>query len=277
MFIVGHTLIWHSQAPDWFFVDEKGKDVSREVLIERMKNHITTIMTRYKGRIDGWDVLNEAVMDDGTLRNSKFLEIIGEDYIKLAFQFAHEADPDAELYYNDYSMAHEAKYKGVVDMVKKLQAENIKIDAIGMQGHMIMSFPTVDAFEKSLLAFSDLGVKVMVTEMDISILPNPRQDAGAEISDKVQYQKEMNPFADGLPEKETKELEDRYLDFFKLFVKHHDKISRVTLWGVSDANSWRNDWPMKGRADYPLLFDRAYKAKPVVEKIIDLVKVKEEK
>lgn len=277
MHLVGHTLIWHSQAPDWFFVDEQGKDVSREVLIERMKNHITTVVSRYKGVIKGWDVVNEAVLDDGSLRNSKFLEIIGEDYIKLAFQFAHKADPDAELYYNDFSMAHEAKCQGVVKMVKKLQEDSVRIDAIGMQGHMIMSFPSTEAFEKSLLAFSDLGIDVMITEMDISILPNPKQDAGAEISNKVQYQKEMNPYGDGLPEKEAAELENRYLDFFKLFIKHQDKISRVTLWGVSDANSWRNDWPMKGRTDYPLLFDRQYKAKPVVEKIIELATAKNEK
>lgn len=272
MFIIGHTLIWHSQAPDWFFVDDKGKDVSKEVLIERMRNHISTLVSRYKGRVKGWDVVNEAFNDDGTWRESKFYTIIGEEYVSLAFQFAHEADPDAELYYNDYSMSHEAKCQGVVKMVKDLQAKGIKIDAIGMQGHSMMDFPTIDAFEKSLLAFASLNVKVMITEFDITVLPFPTKEGGAEVSMNVEYQQSLNPYANGLPEDMAQKLEARYLDFFKLFLKHQDKISRVTLWGVSDGDSWRNDWPVKGRTDYPLLFDRNHEPKPVVAKIIELAK-----
>jgi endo-1,4-beta-xylanase len=157
MFIVGHTLIWHSQTPAWFFVDENGNDVSREVLIERMKNHITTVVGRYKGRIHGWDVVNEAIEDDGSFRKSKFYQIIGEDFIRLAFEFAHEADPDAELYYNDFSMAKNEKREGVIKMVRNLQSQGVKIDGIGMQGHMTMDFPAIEDFEESLLAFADLG------------------------------------------------------------------------------------------------------------------------
>ncbi len=272
MFIIGHTLIWHSQIPDWFFKDGNGNLVSKEVLIERMKNYITTVVSRYKGRIKGWDVVNEAVMDDGSLRNSKFLQIIGEDYLRLAFEFAHAADPDAELYYNDYSMAIPTKRNGVVAMVKKLQSQGVKISGIGMQGHMLMNFPVIDEFEKSILAFSELGVKVMITELDISILPHPQSNVGAEISINHEYQKELNPYIEGLPDEKAKILQNRYADFFKLFLKHQDKISRVTLWGVCDQNSWKNNWPIKGRTDYPLLFDRNCKPKPIVSEIIELAK-----
>jgi endo-1,4-beta-xylanase len=271
MHIVGHTLIWHSQAPDWFFTDEKGKDVSREVMIERMRNHIHTVVGRYKGRVDGWDVVNEAILDDGSWRNTKFYEIIGEDYIKLAFQFAHEADPDAELHYNDYAMSQEGKRNSVVKMVKKLQEEGVKIDGIGMQGHMGMDYPDINEFEKSIQAFAALGVKVMITEMDITLLPFPAGET-AEVSLTAAYQEQMNPYADGLPEEMEAAFNKRYTDFFRLFLKHQDKISRVTLWGLTDNDSWRNDWPIPGRTDYPLLFDRNYQPKPVVAQLIDLTK-----
>lgn len=271
MHIVGHTLIWHSQAPDWFFTDEKGEDVSREVMIERMRNHIHTVVGRYKGRVDGWDVVNEAILDDGSWRNTKFYEIIGEEYIKLAFQFAHEADPDAELYYNDYAMSQEGKRNSVVEMVKKLQEEGIRIDGIGMQGHMGMDYPDISEFEKSIEAFASLGVNVMITEMDITLLPFPAGET-AEVSLTAEYQEQMNPYAAGLPEEVEAEFNKRYTDFFRLFLKHQEKISRVTLWGVTDKDSWRNNWPIPGRTDYPLLFDRNYQPKPVVAQLIDLTK-----
>lgn len=270
MHIVGHTLIWHSQAPDWFFTDEEGNDVSREVLIERMRNHISTVVGRYKGRVHGWDVVNEAILDDGTYRNSKFYSIIGEEFVPLAFQFAHEADPDAELYYNDYGMAQTGKRDGVFEMVKQLQEQNIRIDAIGMQGHMGLDHPDINEFEKSIQAYAILGIDVMITEMDVIVLPFPSPDVTAEVSLSYEYQQEMNPYAAGLPDSVATAWEKRYVDYFKLFLKHKDKISRVTLWGVSDATSWRNDWPMHGRTDYPLLFDRNYEPKPVVEKLIEL-------
>jgi endo-1,4-beta-xylanase len=268
MFIVGHTLIWHSQTPAWFFVDENGNDVSREVLIERMKNHITTVVGRYKGRIHGWDVVNEAIEDDGSFRKSKFYQIIGEDFIRLAFEFAHEADPDAELYYNDFSMAKNEKREGVIKMVRNLQSQGVKIDGIGMQGHMTMDFPAIEDFEESLLAFADLGVKVMITEFDLSALPSPKRDVGADLSLDYTYNKSLNPYPDGLPADVYEKWHNRCLDFFRLFLNHHDKIDRVTVWGVNDGQSWRNYWPVGGRTDYPLLFDRNYQPKPIVEAII---------
>jgi endo-1,4-beta-xylanase len=272
LFITGHCLVWHSQTPPWLFVDEQGNEVSKEVLIERMKNHITTVVSRYKGRIKGWDVVNEAINDDGSYRESKFYTIIGKEFIPLAFQFAHEADPDAELYYNDYSMALEGKRNGVVELVKDIQAQGLRIDGIGMQGHIGMNYPTVAEFEKSLLAFSALGVNVMITELDLTVLPTPRFDVGADVAQTYEYRQEMNPYADGLPEDVAVAWTVRFNEFFKLFLKHQDKITRVTLWGVSDGDSWRNGWPIPGRTDYALLFDRNHQPKPIVQLIIDEAK-----
>jgi endo-1,4-beta-xylanase len=273
MFIIGHTLIWHSQLPKWFFVDKDGKDVSAEVLKQRMKSHITTVVTRYKGRVKGWDVVNEAIMEDGTYRKSKFYEILGEEFISLAFQYAQEADPNAELYYNDYNEWHPGKVKTVSKMVQTLKSRGIRIDGVGMQTHVGLDTPTLAEYEKAILDYAANGIKVNVTEMEISALPSP-WGTSANVSDKVEYEAKMNPYTAGLPENVKTEWENRYLDFFRLFLKHQDKIRRVTLWGTTDAQSWKNDFPVKGRTDYPLLFDRNNKAKPIVEKIIQLTKEK---
>lgn len=270
MAIIGHCLIWHSQAPKWFFTDENGMDVSREELITRMKNHITTVVSRYKGKIKGWDVVNEAILDDGSWRNSKFYQIIGEDFVKLAFQFARAADPGCELYYNDYSMAHEGKRNGVVKMIKAVQDAGVKVDAIGMQGHCDLRFPDIGEFEKSLVAFAELGCKVNITELDMTVLPSPNPNVGADVAASFEYQQSLNPYAGGLPEDVANRLYARYVDFFRLFLKHSDKIDRVTLWGITDDVSWRNDWPVKGRTDYALLFNRNYQPKPVVKELITL-------
>lgn len=269
MFIIGHTLLWHSQLSSWFCVDEKGNNVTPEVLKERMKAHISTIVGRYKGRIQGWDVVNEAILDNGDYRNSQFYQILGEEFIPLAFQYAHEADPDAELYYNDYNEWHPGKRETIVKMVKSFKERGIRIDAVGMQGHIGMDYPEIEEYEKSLLAFSDAGVKVMVTELDLTILPMPDRNIGAEVAANFEYKKEINPYEDGLPADKAQEWNDRMGEFFKLFIKHHDKISRVTMWGIADGDSWRNGWPVPGRTDYPLLFDRDHQPKAVVNTIIE--------
>jgi endo-1,4-beta-xylanase len=268
MQIIGHCLIWHSQTPKWFFVDKNGKDVSKAVLVQRMKTHIHTLVGRYKGKVSGWDVVNESFEDDGSWRKSKFYQIIGEDYIKLAFQFAHEADPGAELYYNDYSMAKPGRRDTVVKVLGKLLKEGVRIDGIGMQGHITMDFPTIEGEEKSIVAFGNLGVNVMITELDLTAIPFPLENVTADVATKSEYHKKFDPYANGLPDSAAQAIHDRYLDFFKLFIKHHDVISRVTVWGVQDAQSWRNYWPIEGRTDFPLLFDRQYQAKPIVESII---------
>ena len=270
MFIIGHTLIWHSQVPKWFFVDENGKDIGPEVLKERMKKHIQTVVSRYKGKVHGWDVVNEAIEDDGSWRKSKFYQILGEDFIRLAFEYAHEADPNAELYYNDYNMAVQKKRDAVIAMVNNLKAQGVKIDGIGMQGHLLMDFPSVEEFEKSIEALGATGAKVMITELDLSILPNPFSKASADISNTADYQEKMNPYKNGVPSDKMIEWENKYLDFFKVFFRHSDKISRVTLWGLTDKDSWKNNFPIRGRTDYPLFFDRNYQPKPIVKKIMGI-------
>jgi len=267
-YTVGHCLIWHSQAPRWFFRDEEGNDVSKEVMIERMKTHITTVVNRYKGKVDCWDVVNEAFEDDGSWRENKFYQIVGEEYVELAFRFAHEADPDAEMIYNDYSMFHKGKREAVVKLVNDLKAKGVRVDGIGMQAHYGMDYPDLEEFEKSLVAFAGTGGDVHITEMDISVLPNPDPGVGADVRASFEYQQKLNPYAEGLPDSVSVALNDRWLDFFNLFLEHQEKIKRVTLWGVTDRHSWKNNWPIRGRTNYPLLFDRAYQPKPVVEEIL---------
>ena len=270
MHIVGHTLIWHSQAPSWFFTDKDGNDVSAERLKERMKNHIHTVVSRYKGRIHGWDVVNEAIEDNGEFRKSKFYQILGEDFIPLAFQYAHEADPDAELYYNDYNEWHKGKRDAIVELVKSLKNSGIRIDGVGMQAHMGMDYPSLEEYQAAIDAYADAGVKVMITEFDMSALPTFRRNIGANISDTESYHDKMNPYPEALPDSVMGAWENRMIDFFNLFLQNSDKISRVTLWGVTDGDSWKNNYPVRGRTDYPLLFDRGYDAKAVVQKIINM-------
>ncbi len=268
MFVTGHCLIWHSQIPDWFFVDEEGNDVAPEVLRQRMKSHISTVVGRYKGRIKGWDVVNEAIMEDGSYRKSKFYQILGEEFIPLAFQYAHEADPDVELYYNDYNMYFPGKREAVCCLVRELKARGLRIDAVGMQGHVDMFGPSIEEFEASINAYAEAGVKVMITEFDMSALPSPWHRS-ANISDTISYEQRMNPYTQGLPEEVSAQWNERVMQYMQLFIAHADDITRVTLWGVNDGNSWRNGFPIRGRTDYPLLFDRQYRPKPVVEQLIE--------
>ncbi len=266
MFIIGHTLIWHSQLAKWFCIDEKGEKVTPEVLKKRMKEHIYTVVGRYKGRIKGWDVVNEAILEDGSYRKSPLYEILGDELIPLAFQYAHEADPDAELYYNDYGMAHEGKRNAVVALVKKLKEQGLRIDGVGIQGHMGVDHPDYEELEKSIVAFGQTGVKVMITEWDMSVLPTV--NSGANVADTVSFNDVLNPYLTELPDSVAVVWNERMGTFFRLFERHSDIISRVTVWGLSDGDSWRNDWPIKGRKDYPVLFDRNYQPKPFVQQLL---------
>lgn len=268
MVIHGHTLVWHSQVPRWFFKDEAGNEIDKDQLAKRIQDHIAAVVGRYKGRIKSWDVVNEAVLDDGSLRKSRFYQLLGEDFIKIAFEAAHEADPDAALYYNDYSTSIPEKREGIVRMIRKLQDQGVPIHGVGMQGHVGMDYPELEEFEKTIEAFSDLGLKVAVTEFDITVLPSPWDDQGAEVSANFEYEDRMNPYPDNLPDTVNTAFTARCLDFFKLFLKHQDRLDKITMWGVNDGNSWKNNWPVGGRTDYPLLFDRQNKPKAVVDSII---------
>lgn len=266
MFIIGHTLIWHSQLAPWFCNDEDGKPVDAETLKKRMKTHIHTIVGRYKGRIHGWDVVNEAIENDGSWRETPFYQILGEEYIELAFRYAHEADPDAELYYNDFSMAGEAKRNKVVEMIRALKTKGVRIDGIGMQSHVGMDYPDLGEYENSIKAFGTTGVKVMVTEFDLSAIPTIY--TGADIVESLPYDENYDPYPDSLSTEAAKQWNDRVRQFFEIYKRNSDIISRVTVWGVTDKDSWKNDFPMRGRTDYPLLFDRRCRPKAIVNDII---------
>ena len=268
--MTGHCLIWHSQCPDWFCVDKNGKNVTPEVLKQRMKDHITTVVNHFKGKLKGWDVVNEAIIEDGSYRKSKFYEILGEEFIPLAFQYAHEADSTIELYYNDYGMDNPGRREGVVKLIRSLKEKGLRIDAVGMQGHMGMDYPKIEEFEKSMLAFANEGVKVMITEWDMSALPTVSHSAN--ISDTVAFKKALNPYPDALPDSVSQAWNARMKQFFQLFEKHADIVDRVTAWGVTDGDSWKNGFPIKGRKDYPLLFDRNYQPKPFITEMIEEMK-----
>jgi endo-1,4-beta-xylanase len=273
MKIIGHTLVWHNQTPAWVFKDEAGNPVDRATLLDRMHDHIQAVVGRYKGRINGWDVVNEALDDDGNLRPTPWKTIIGDDYIEKAFQFAHEADPDAELYYNDFDQWKPGKRRAVNKLVNDLKSKGIRIDGIGIQGHWGMDYPSHDEMEAMFDDYDKLGVKLMVTELDINLLPQPEPgQTGAETTRNYNQQKKLDPYADGLPDSLQQSLADRYAEIFACFLRHRDTIDRVTFWGVHDGNSWLNYWPIQGRTAYPLLFDRQLQPKPAFDAVIQTTK-----
>jgi endo-1,4-beta-xylanase len=280
--IVGHTLVWKNSAPEWFFKDEKGNTISREILILRLKDYIKTVVSRYKGKISYWDVVNEAVdvfkSDDNksyaALKPSPWYDIIGEDYIKIAFEAAHDADPNCKLIYNDYNMYQSEKTDFIIDMVNNLKSEGVPIHGIGSQGHMFLNHPSLDKVEYWLRKISDANIPLHITELDVSVLPNAWKHRGASVEDRFDLAQKYNPYPNYIPSSKLKQQAKRYKSLFKLFLKYSHTIERVTFWGVWDGNSWRNYLPMKGRTDYPLLFDRNFKPKPAYFTLKDLVRKK---
>jgi endo-1,4-beta-xylanase len=265
--INAHTLIWHSQLP--VYVRNMKSADSVRLFFE---NHINTIASRYDGKVFSWDVVNEALEEDGTMRKSIFLEKLGNDFVVEAFRLAQKASPNTELYYNDYNIEEPKKRAGAIALIKKIQAAGVRIDCVGIQGHWRASKIPFDQIEQSIIEFSALGIKVMFTELDLGVIPNPWDNNAADVNLKAEYNAKMNPYANGLPDSVQTVFTKGYEDLFKLFLKHKDKISRITFWGVNDSQSWLNDWPIRGRTNYPLLFDRNFKPKPAYYKIIDLKK-----
>jgi len=272
MFIVGHTLVWHSQVPAWVFQDAQGQPLTRDALLARMKDHINTVVGRYKGRIKGWDVVNEALNEDGTLRQTPWMKIIGPDYIAKAFQFAHEADPAAELYYNDYNLDYTAKRDGAVRLIKSLLDQGIPVKAIGSQEHLKLTTPSAAAVDSSIKAFAALGVHVNMTELDIDLLPPATRNTGADVSMRAGPSPSLNPYAAGLPDSMQQKLARRYQDLFRVYMANKDVIDRVTFWGVGDGDSWLNGWPVPGRTSYPLLFDRQLARKPAYDAVTEVAR-----
>ncbi len=265
LFTLGHTLVWHSQLADYM-----SQTIDSSLMATYLKNHINTIVNRYKGEVDAWDVVNEALNEDGTLRESVFFKVMGEDYIETAFELAATADPDAKLLYNDYNLCNPDKREGVVRLVKRLQEKGIKIDGVGMQGHWGLTQPSLTEIEKSIKTYSDLGVKVSITELDITVLPNPWDLEGAEVSQNFENSEKMNPYPNELPDSVKIQLAQRYKDIFKIFLKHKESMERITFWGINDGNTWLNNWPIRGRSNYPLLFDRKYLPKKAYDSVLSL-------
>jgi len=260
-FTIGHALVWHQQTPAWVFQDEAGQPLSSDALIARMEEHISTVVGRYKGKIDGWDVVNEAFEDDGTWRKTHWYNTTGKEFIKAAFRKANEADPDVELYYNDYNVWIPEKRKAILALAKELRAEGIRIDGIGMQGHYRLNSPSLDQIEQAIVDIHAAGLQVHVTELDVDVLPRPKNSQGADLNVNFAESEEWNPYKNGLPVEVEQQLVIRYAGIFKVFRKHSDKISRVTFWGLHDGRSWLNNWPVRGRTNYALLFDRQMRLK----------------
>ncbi|MBI1342221.1 MAG: 1,4-beta-xylanase [Terrimonas sp.] len=263
--INAHTLIWHSQLPG-FVRSMKDADSVKQYFT----NHIKTLAGRYDGKVLSWDVVNEALNEDGTMRKSIFLDKLGNNFVVEAFRLAAEAAPHTELYYNDYNIEQPKKRAGTVTLVKKIQAAGVRIDGIGIQGHWHLGKIPFNDIEASINEFAALGVKVMFTELDIEVLP--RDFSGADVNQRMENNATLNPYVKGLPDSVQQQLADDYGKLFALFLKYKDKIGRVTFWGVNDGQSWLNGWPVRGRTNYPLLFDRAFQPKPAFFRVVGLKK-----
>jgi endo-1,4-beta-xylanase len=271
LFTVGHVLVWHAQTPRWVFQDKLGNPVSKDVLLDRLRSHIFTVVGRYKGKIKAWDVINEVVGDDGKMRRSPWYEIGGEELYVKAFQWAHQADPAAELTYNDYNIENPDKRAEALALVKRLKAAGAPITTVGIQAHYLLGEPDLKLLDETITEFAKLGVKVALTELDIDVLPRPGNGATADVALSLASDPKYNPYVNGVPNDVQQKLTARYAQVFAIALKHKNVIDRVTLWGVTDNDTWHNGWPIRGRTAHSLLFDRTYQAKPAVAAIISEV------
>lgn len=276
MFIIGHTLVWHNQCPAWFFTNAQGKPNSKEEQIERLRSHIQTVAGRYAGRVHAWDVVNEVIDEDGNYRPTTWVNAFGngDTLVKYAFKFAAQYAPNTELYYNDFNAWRPSKRDGIVRLVKMLQKEGIRIDGVGIQGHWGLNYPKTKYIEDAIDAYAACNVKVMITELDVDVLPLTKegQIIGQGMADK-QFQLEefktyLDPYQKGLPDSVQHLLSNRYAELFSIFYKRKEKIDRVTLWGVHDGMNWKNDYPIPRRTNYPLLWDRQRQPKPALQAVM---------
>jgi endo-1,4-beta-xylanase len=248
----GHTLCWHNQTPAWLFKDAAGNQVSKDVLLQRLKDHITAVVSRYKGKIYAWDVVNEVIddKDDVFYRPSPWFNIIGEEFIAKAFEYAHAADPDALLFYNDYNTESPAKRAKIMKLVKSLIDAGVPVHGIGLQGHWSIYGPNYQEVNESIKAYSSLGLPLQVTELDISVYKSEpgRRDKKPDEKDTF------------TPEMEQKQVE-QYQSIFKVLRENSNVITTVTFWNVTDKRSWLDNFPVRGRKNYPLLFDQELKPK----------------
>ena len=271
MHVQGHVLVWHSQTPGEIFVGPDGKPASKDLLMKRMENHIQTLVGRYKGRVHAWDVVNESITPEDAFRKSKWFEICGPDYMERAFHLAHEVDPKCELIYNDYGEEDPRRRDFIINLVNDYKKKGVPIHGIGMQGHLNLDSPDLKLWEKAIEMYAGAGMKVSITELDVDVLPYDWART-AEVSTNIEYAKTLNPYIDGLPKEIDDKLTKRYEEIFRILLRHRDKIDRVTFWGVSDDTSWKNNFPVRGRTNYPLLFDRQHKPKNAYFAVADLKK-----
>jgi len=244
----GHTLVWHKQCPEWMFREKDGSRVGRERLLQRLKEHIQTVAGRYKGRVYAWDVVNEAISDNPseTYTRTPFYEIIGEEYIELAFRWAHEADPDALLFYNDYKETDSVKRRKIIQLVTDLKKKGVPIHGVGLQGHWSIFEPSAETLEATLRDYAATGLLLHITELDISVWPGEPQ----------RREKSEKDADDSFTEERDRRQQEQYAIVFGKFRKYADAIDAVVFWCMSDGHSWLNHWPVRGRNDHPLLFDR---------------------
>lgn len=256
----GHALCWHNQAPDWIFVDEKGDVVSKDVLLQRLEDHITTVATRYTNDIYAWDVVNEAISDkkDEFYRDSKWYQICGEEFIAKAFEYARAADPDVELFYNDYEVINPIKREKIYELVKGLKDAGVPIDGVGIQGHWSIYEPSEATLRETIERFTSLGLKVQITELDVSVYPKEHCRRDKEGSDSDEF----------TPEQKQKQIE-QYEMIFRVFREYKQDLNAVTFWNISDRYSWLDNFPVRDRKDYPLLFDENHEPKEAFYKVVD--------
>lgn len=266
--ILGHMLVWHFVTRQWFFESPDGKPLPRAKALANLELYISTVVGHYKGRVRAWDVVNEGISDEGDkyLKDTPALRAIGEDYIQKAFEFAHAADPDAQLYYNDYNIEQPEKLKKTLKLVRSLQAAGVRLDAVGIQGHWLINWPPTEMIETGIEELAKTGVKVMITELDVDVLP--RDVSGA---DMAQAETGANPYKDGLPAEIQEKLAKRYGEIIAAITRH-PSVTFICFWGTHDGRSWLNDFPVKGRTNYPLLFDRNYQPKPAFDAVITALK-----
>lgn len=281
LWTLGHTLVWHNQTPDFFFNNTDGTPKSHDEMVETMRSYIETVMKHFAGKINAWDVVNEIIDNDGSYRKTKWTNAFGGDgdeVVRLAFKFAQEYDPDAELYYNDFNVWRPTKRDGIARMVRMLQENGIRIDGVGIQAHWGLNFPKNEYITAAIDTFAALGVKVMITELDVDVLPLTREGQliGQVMSDP-QFQLEefktyLDPYRDGLPGDVQDKITARWTELMQIFYDRREKIDRVTIWGLHDGMSWKNGYPVPNRINYPLLYNRDRTPKPALDAILNIPK-----
>ncbi len=247
----GHTLVWHTQNPDWLF---EGKMVSRDMLLKRMEDHISVTVDRYKDSIYCWDVVNEIFPDgEGKLRDTRWKEIIGEDYVEKAFCYAHETNPKAKLFLNEYNCEEDIKLDLIIDYICQLKKKKIPIDGVGVQGHYSIVYPDLEKVRKMFYRLAKLDLQIQITELDISM-----------------FAFEDHSCDKKAPSREMIDAQARYYSkLFSIFREYKDVITGVTLWGAADDFTWLDDFPVIGRKNWPLLFDEKLQPKKAFYAIAD--------